>query len=157
MAFYRGVLATTGQMKNIRTVIATDRLEHWPDELSEGLEIWEQGPGILGERLPRVLSRALKDSTFAMALGADCPDLTVEHLTKSLRYLEDADAVVSPAQDGGYHLLGVREGVNVDLTRVRMGSSHAFDDTVKAIQQSGFSWRLGPAGFDVDTPRIFID
>ena len=74
-----------------------------------------------------------------MAVGADSRELRVEHLIMSLRSREDVDAVVSRVQDDGYWQLGDGEGGNVDLTRVPMGSRYAFEDTVKAIKQSGFS------------------
>ena len=139
VAFYRDVLGTTRQMKNIRTVITTVSPGiDWMSSLKGG-RFEKQGLGRLGQRLPRVLSRALKDSTFAMAVGADSRELRVEHLIMSLRSREDADAVVSRVQDDGYWQLGDGEGGNVDLTRVPMGSRYAFEDTVKAIKQSGFS------------------
>jgi glycosyltransferase A (GT-A) superfamily protein (DUF2064 family) len=64
-----------------------------------------------GERLPR-LQRAI-ESAFAdgyqlvVAVGGDLPELTAARLSCAFDALDEADAVVGPAADGGTYLIGL--------------------------------------------------
>jgi rSAM/selenodomain-associated transferase 1 len=62
----------------------------------------DQGEGDLGHRLART-AQALP----VLLLGADIPGLTAGHLAAAATALEHAPAVIGPAADGGYWLLGL--------------------------------------------------
>ncbi len=68
----------------------------------------EQGEGDLGARLARAARRHLKQGGRVLLIGTDCPDLTARHLREAAAALEDHDAVIHSAADGGYCLLGLR-------------------------------------------------
>jgi len=74
----------------------------------EGLTVLEQGPGDLGDRLARMFARAAHEGARAIvAVGVDSPTLPASLVREAFRRLESgADAVVSPARDGGYVLVG---------------------------------------------------
>lgn len=67
-----------------------------------------QRDGDLGDRIAGAL-----DDAFAVGggpvllVGMDTPQVTPSHLSAALAALEDADAVLGPAADGGWWLLGV--------------------------------------------------
>jgi rSAM/selenodomain-associated transferase 1 len=68
-----------------------------------------QGEGNLGTRMERALARLLAAGAPAAALiGADTPDLPLALIDAAFAALRRADAVVAPARDGGYVLVGVR-------------------------------------------------
>jgi rSAM/selenodomain-associated transferase 1 len=69
-----------------------------------------QPEGDLGERLEYVFNKAFNDGFSAVfAIGTDCPSLTAKGLeTASLR-LRLSDAVLGPAADGGYYLIGLTQ------------------------------------------------
>ncbi|MBH5320981.1 TIGR04282 family arsenosugar biosynthesis glycosyltransferase [Aurantiacibacter sediminis] len=69
------------------------------DWLGDDVTLVEQGEGDLGARLSRVPAPAI-------LLGADIPGLTAQHLCDAVAALETNDAVIGPASDGGYYLLG---------------------------------------------------
>jgi rSAM/selenodomain-associated transferase 1 len=75
------------------------------------LAIREQGPGDLGERLLRAFRRSFRAGSHAtVVLGVDSPTVPRDHVARALDHLESgASAVVAPAEDGGYVLLGLRE------------------------------------------------
>ncbi|MBC7521272.1 MAG: TIGR04282 family arsenosugar biosynthesis glycosyltransferase [Sandarakinorhabdus sp.] len=62
----------------------------------------DQGEGDLGERLARTAQ-----TLPVLLLGADIPGLMPHHLTAAAAALAAAPAVIGPAQDGGYWLLGL--------------------------------------------------
>ncbi|MDE2570287.1 MAG: TIGR04282 family arsenosugar biosynthesis glycosyltransferase [Sphingomonadales bacterium] len=68
----------------------------------------EQGDGDLGARMARAAKRALANGEPVLLIGSDCPALDRRTLSVAARRLENADAVMIPALDGGYVLLGLR-------------------------------------------------
>jgi glycosyltransferase A (GT-A) superfamily protein (DUF2064 family) len=62
----------------------------------------DQGDGDLGARLARTAERLP-----VLLLGADIPGLLPRHLTDAAAALAHHPAVIGPAADGGYWLLGL--------------------------------------------------
>ena len=54
--------------------------------------------------------------------GTDCPDLSPDCLGAAIAGLEHQDAVLGPALDGGYVLLGLRSVENTLFERMPWGS-----------------------------------
>lgn len=62
----------------------------------------------LGERMLNAFSDALSSYRHAVLIGCDCPSLTVDDLREALAALQNgSDAVIAPAEDGGYVLIGL--------------------------------------------------
>ena len=103
----------------------------WPAHIPR----WPQGPGDLGDRMGRVL-RHLPPGPVLIA-GADIPDLTADHIAEGFRLLGRDDAVIGPASDGGYWMLGLKRGaraIPAGLFRgVRWSTPHAMADTVESL------------------------
>ncbi|HEY0130196.1 MAG TPA: TIGR04282 family arsenosugar biosynthesis glycosyltransferase, partial [Allosphingosinicella sp.] len=78
----------------------------WHEE-RPGLSLAGQGEGDLGARLARAAARVLAEDSILL-IGADCPELDRDRLRAAADALEDHDAVIHPAHDGGYALLGLR-------------------------------------------------
>ena len=72
-----------------------------------GAGLREQGEGDLGARMARALEAALAEGTPALLIGCDCPALTPDYLREAAAALTGGyDAVIGPAEDGGYVLIG---------------------------------------------------
>ncbi|MBV1790668.1 TIGR04282 family arsenosugar biosynthesis glycosyltransferase [Marinobacterium sp. D7] len=67
----------------------------------------EQGGGDLGERMARIAARITAAGGPVLLIGTDCPALTADRLRRAAAALEQGDAVMTPAADGGYVLLGL--------------------------------------------------
>lgn len=81
----------------------------WADiPFPAGIEASDQGEGDLGARMARPAQRAVARGEAVLLTGTDCPDLTAERLRVAAAQLAGHDAVLHPAEDGGYPLLGVR-------------------------------------------------
>lgn len=107
----------------------------------EGLEsrVWPaaprrpQGQGDLGDRMARTLRSAPPGP--AMVVGADIPDITPADIESGFRALGGADAVVGPAEDGGYWLIGLkrRPAPAGFLEGVRWSTEYALSDTIATL------------------------
>ncbi|GLQ35708.1 hypothetical protein GCM10007939_19910 [Amylibacter marinus] len=119
----------------------------WPRNLRR----WPQGGGDLGARMGRILHRAPKGPVII--IGADIPDITPALIHKAFKSLNNHDAVIGPAPDGGYWLVGHRRAgrcVPRDLFKgVRWSSETARADTIASL--SGQSVALIDTLRDVDT------
>lgn len=76
--------------------------------LPAGIEVSDQGEGDLGARMARPAQRAVARGEAVLLTGTDCPDLTAARLRLAAAQLAGHDAVLHPAADGGYPLLGLR-------------------------------------------------
>lgn len=108
----------------------------------------------LGERMHRALEAALGRGGYAMVMGCDCPSLTASHLQRGLQRLsEDEDAVIAPAEDGGYVLLGVRRAEQALFRDVPWGTDRVTAVTRRRLERLGWRWHELPLQWDVDRPQ----
>ena len=103
----------------------------WPAALPR----WPQGPGDLGDRMGRAFS-AMPPGP-AIIIGADIPGVTARHIAEGFRLFGRHDAVLGPAPDGGYWMIGLRRGGRAVpagmFNGVRWSSAHAMADTVASL------------------------
>lgn len=121
--------------------------------LVPGAELWLQGPGDLGARLERVLSRALDRSEAAIAIGTDAPSLPADRLDAAHQALASgADAVLGPAEDGGYYLIGLRRCPPGLLRDLPWSARDTLEATRRRLEARGLRVTLLEPWFDVDRP-----
>jgi uncharacterized protein len=78
-------------------------------EAFPGLRLIPQTEGDLGRRLEQALHFLLSQGHSAAALiGSDSPDLPLAKVESALATLAQVDCVITPAEDGGYVLVGER-------------------------------------------------
>jgi rSAM/selenodomain-associated transferase 1 len=127
----------------------------WSGELARaprGIDAWPQGEGDLGVRLERIFQRALEVSPWTIALGADSPGLPLAYLERAIGALEgeDVDAVIGPADDGGYYLLGLRVCPRGALREIAWSTLRTRADTRASLDRHGLRVQEIDAFFDVD-------
>jgi uncharacterized protein len=115
-----------------------------------------QRGGPLGDRLAGAFADARVPGTPALLIGMDTPQLTVaDHLDAALRLLtgtDGVDAVLGPADDGGWWALGLREPGHAEVLRaVPTSTSSTGRRTLTALRRRGLRVRLLPRLRDVDT------
>jgi hypothetical protein len=99
----------------------------------------QQGDGDLGARMHRALLRAFADgATAAAILGADAPTLPRALVEDAFAHLgRGADAVLIPAADGGYVLIGARRPVPVLFTAMPWGTPLVLETTRRLARETG--------------------
>ncbi|MCT8158777.1 TIGR04282 family arsenosugar biosynthesis glycosyltransferase [Pseudoruegeria sp. SHC-113] len=102
----------------------------WP----EALPRVPQGAGDLGNRMGRIF-RSLPPGPVVI-IGGDIPGITPAHIARAFKALGRAEAVLGPAPDGGYWLIGLKRTFAVQqslFSGVRWSSEHAMADTVASL------------------------
>ena len=108
----------------------------------------DQGTGDLGERLARA-----GPPYPTLFIGADAPDLTPGHLRHAADALGHAEAVIGPAEDGGYWLLGLARPVEGVFTSIDWSTDRVFAQTRDRLRQAGIEPALLPELADCDRPE----
>jgi hypothetical protein len=87
-------------------------------------------------------------------VGTDCPALTADYLAQAFALLDGgADAVVGPAEDGGYILIGLRRTDKRLFDGVAWGTASVLDETRARLAALGWSWQELETLWDVDRPE----
>jgi hypothetical protein len=106
----------------------------------------------LGERMAEAARRHLAHRPVLL-VGTDIPPLTPAHLRTAAAALATNDAVVIPAEDGGYVLLGLARWSPRLFERLPWGSAEVMASTRERLRELGWRWRELPALWDVDRPE----
>ena len=115
-----------------------------------GIALARQGDGDLGARM---LAGVAAAKGPCLVIGTDCPALTSDHLRTAAEVLRGgADAVVVPADDGGYVLIGMRRAQPALFSDMRWSTPHVMDETRRRLRQLGLSWQEPFTLWDVDVP-----
>lgn len=110
---------------------------------------WQRGAD-LGERMQAALAAATQAGEPALIVGTDCPALSAGRIRDAAAALADHDAVVNPAHDGGYVLLGLHRTPDELFEGVPWGSEQVLAATRSRLAALGWSWdEPSPLG-DID-------
>lgn len=116
-----------------------------------GWQVFRQRGDDLGTRLAHAHAD-VPDGPPVLQVGMDTPQLAAEHLRAGAAALDDADAVLGPAEDGGWWLLGLRDPAAAEALRgVPMSTPTTYDDTRRALEDRGLQVATGAVLPDVDT------
>ena len=113
----------------------------------------DQPPGDLGDRIHAALCDQLAAGDPAVLVGADCPGLGPAGFKAARDALrEGADAVLAPAEDGGYGLVGLRRPEATLFAAMPWGSAAVMGETRRRLRGLGLRWVELAAVRDVDLP-----
>ena len=113
-----------------------------------------QGQGSLGDRMHRAFAKVLKDHERAILIGSDCPALKAADLRGAARALRaGAHAVFSPAEDGGYALIGLRRNSRRLFSRIGWGGPTVMEQTRRRLKALRWRWTELRTLWDVDRPE----
>jgi len=129
---------------------ALDRMQAW---LGREQVYMPQSGEDLGERMEQAFVRVLSEGMNRVSLiGSDIPGLSPGILTEAFNALESKDAVIGPADDGGYYLIGFnKEGFEPGVFHDMIWSTDTvFQETVARLERAARKVHLLPQCRDID-------
>ena len=116
-----------------------------------GITLARQVDGDLGARMLAAITAA---NTCVLLIGSDCPALTLDHLRAAADVLRDrAPAVVIPAEDGGYALIGLRTSEPALFSDMPWSTPIVMNETRRRLRTLGLTWHEPVTLWDVDLPQ----
>jgi uncharacterized protein len=143
---------TLAESRSWADVVLATTDEPWARQLVGAARAWPQGSGDLGERLERVLRRALSRGPSVIALGSDSPGLPAHLLDEARQALSEHDAAIGPSEDGGFYLLGLNRCPEGLLCGLPWSAPNTLFCTLARLQARGLSVAQLSSWFDVDVP-----
>jgi rSAM/selenodomain-associated transferase 2/rSAM/selenodomain-associated transferase 1 len=120
-----------------------------------GVVCLPQTEGDIGERMAAAMVNHFARTPHQplLIVGTDCPVLTPGHLQQAADALQTHDAVLIPAEDGGYVLIGLRRALPGVFRRVDWSTPRVMAQTRERLNAIGATWVELPALWDVDEPQ----
>lgn len=122
----------------------------WPNSVS----VIPQGGGNLGDRMQRVFDCMPKGPVII--IGSDIPNIENQDIAQAFQALGRHDAVIGPAPDGGYWLVGQRRRPRTLslFANVRWSGPHALADTLANLKEADVGLTAEKA--DLDTRDDYL-
>ncbi len=108
----------------------------------------DQGEGDLGDRLARAAA-----PYPVIFIGSDAPDLNADRLIAAAKALAGAPAVIGPAEDGGYYLLGLNAPAPWLFNDMDWGTETVFEETMRRFAAHGITPAMLEPLADLDRPE----
>ena len=96
------------------------------------------------------IADALTRCPRVLVIGTDCPLLNSAYIAAAAKVLDDHEAVLGPAEDGGYVLVGATRPL--PLSGVRWSTPHTLADTTAGFARAGIRAATTSPLWDVDEP-----
>lgn len=143
---------------NITAPINYTKYVYYADEISP-IDLWDEGNFIkvvqsgndLGDRMFNAFQSAFNDDyQKVVIIGSDCFQLSTELIISAFDALKQYDAVIGPAEDGGYYLLGLKKLVPAIFKEKTWSTNSVCSDTIADLERLRLSYKLLHTLNDVD-------
>jgi uncharacterized protein len=143
---------TAGDRRFLCYSPATKEAEAWFEDLAgSNYELWPQPDGSLTPRLSGFFEFAHNlGAKGSVVIGSDSPTIPASFVDQAFEHLNLRDAVLGPATDGGYYLLGLRKPLPIFDT-IDWSTRRVLRQTIRRLEQNQASLALLPPWYDVDT------
>ncbi|WP_068805937.1 TIGR04282 family arsenosugar biosynthesis glycosyltransferase [Thauera phenolivorans] len=118
------------------------------------VRLLSQPQGDLGVRM-QAAAAASRTPAGMLIIGTDCPVLTPVLIRRVARALGQHDAVVVPAEDGGYVLIALRRADPRLFADIDWSTDRVMEQTRERLRALGLRWHEPAALWDVDRPEDF--
>jgi hypothetical protein len=117
-----------------------------------GVALRAQHGDDLGDRMLNAFEATLGEPGSMLLIGTDCPAQTVADLELARIALQSADAVLQPAEDGGYVLIGMKRPQRALFAGIPWGTERVLDTTRKQAVRHGIALAELATTWDLDRP-----
>jgi len=106
----------------------------------------------LGERMFHAMEEGV-EAGFAhiVLIGTDCDELSREILDEAFSALERYDAVIGPASDGGFYLIGLKRVLPELFLDRQWSTPEVFGETTTILHRFAIEYERLPELSDIDT------
>ena len=104
----------------------------------------------LGARMRHALRESLAAGRPALLIGTDVPAFDLPYLARAAAALQSHDAVIGPAEDGGYVLVGLARDIDL-FEGVQWSTADVMTQTRELLRSASASWSELPTLWDIDT------
>lgn len=150
-------------LKHTRTIslaVNAERFLFYDECIDQGDE-WEneyfnkqlQTGNNLGEKMNNAFSEILSKFKNAVIIGSDCFDLTAPVINEAFQLLENNDAVIGPATDGGYYLLAIKKYGHLYLKNIAWSTPQVLEQTIAICKKQKLTHCLLPTLSDIDVEK----
>jgi len=129
-----------------------DSQEKVIDWLGNGYVYMPQKGKDLGERMKNAFTAAYSEGfSKAVLIGSDIPDLNDTVLDEACE-CDDHDAVIGPASDGGYYLIGFKNNTFLPeiFEGIQWGRGTVFKKTIEILKRNNCRVHILPEWQDID-------
>lgn len=151
---------TMAQARTLAAEGVAIRVHYAPADAGEAVRAWlgegprylPQADADLGARMQDAFARAFADGAERVVIvGSDLPEVSAPLLRRAFALLDAHPAVIGPARDGGYYLLGLR-GMIEDIFRgIEWSTSDVLRTTLERLSAAGVQPAALEVLSDVDT------
>lgn len=106
----------------------------------------------VGNDLGQRMAYALGKEGATVLIGSDCPTLSVSHIQEAFVALKQG-IVLTPAEDGGYVLIGMQTLTPELLNNIPWGTSQVLKVTRNRLRDLSMQWHELPTQWDIDRPE----
>lgn len=150
-------------LAEVREFAAQDvaiRIHYAPADAGEDVRAWlgagplylPQADGDLGMRMKDAFARAFADGADRVVIvGSDLPEVSASLLRRAFELLDAHPAVIGPARDGGYYLLGLRGMIDGIFDGMEWSTPHVLRMTLERFSAAGVEPAALEELADVDT------
>ncbi|HEX8041577.1 MAG TPA: TIGR04282 family arsenosugar biosynthesis glycosyltransferase [Chryseosolibacter sp.] len=132
-----------------------DTPDMWPDATYQ--KAVQHGHD-LGARMKNAFKESFaRGYTSVCIIGTDCFELSQEVIDEAFESLHHSDAVVGPAKDGGYYLLGMNQMLPALFDNKRWSTNTVLNETIRDLGLLGLHYTLLRTLADVDTEEDLPD
>ncbi|AFH49681.1 Hypothetical protein IALB_1975 [Ignavibacterium album JCM 16511] len=153
-------------VKNVKKISGINRFAFYSNEdEKEKITKWlgsklfyspQQGAD-LGTRMKNAFQKVFSTGAKkAIIIGTDVPDLSIDIITNAFNLLDSNDAVIGPAKDGGYYLLGIKKMYSELFDGIEYSTDKVFSETLDRMEKLNLSYQLLPELQDIDTEEDLI-
>ncbi|GAB2877839.1 TIGR04282 family arsenosugar biosynthesis glycosyltransferase [Microbulbifer echini] len=118
-----------------------------------GVSLHDQSTGDLGHRLWQAVKNTCAVSQGLLLLGTDCPALDAERIREAAAMLTHTDAVMHPAKDGGYTLLGLKRMHSRLFEDIDWSTEVVAQQTMERLQECAMHCQMLEVLADIDEPE----